>query len=532
MKPQPAVAPSSPPGTAIRGEIVVSGGAGRRTWKAVWVLLAALIVLRLVLMAAWPLMDTTEARYADIARRMVAADDWITPWFDTGVPFWGKPPLSFWTTVASLRVFGFSEFAARLPHLLCMAAVVALAARLAAEHTPGTGRTVGVLLAGALVVFTASGAVMTDGPLVLGITLAACGFWRAMERPAGTAGAWRWLFFAGLAVGVLAKGPLALVLTGAAIAGWWLAAGLRPGARLLWQRLPWLGGAGLFAGLVVPWFVAAEARTPGFLHYFLVGEHVLRFLQPGWDGDRYGNAHHEAIGTIWAFAGVGWWPWTVLLSAAAVASALRRRAPAVGPVAVDPVAAGSDRRWRWFTLAWAAGPLLLFTPARNTIWMYVLPGSVGVALWAAGWMHRRLDGRWLPGVLAAGLVLTLGTITAYVFDARAHLERRSTAALLQALPPADVGGPGLSSTSGARLLFLGLRPFSASWYSGGQAERVQDVEALAARAAGLRAEATAGRPVWLAVPITQTPPALAGVSFEPHAERGAWRWWRLRPAAD
>ncbi|MEE4277314.1 MAG: hypothetical protein V2I82_02480 [Halieaceae bacterium] len=38
-----------------------------------------------------PLMDTTEARYAEIARIMVESGDWITPQFSLGVPFWGKP---------------------------------------------------------------------------------------------------------------------------------------------------------------------------------------------------------------------------------------------------------------------------------------------------------------------------------------------------------------------------------------------------------------------------------------------------------
>ncbi|HEU6454869.1 MAG TPA: glycosyltransferase family 39 protein, partial [Roseateles sp.] len=78
-------------------------------------LLVLLVLARLSAMAWLPLMDTTEARYGDIGRRMAALGDWVTPWFDEGVPFWGKPPLSFWLTAASMRLFGLSEFAARLP---------------------------------------------------------------------------------------------------------------------------------------------------------------------------------------------------------------------------------------------------------------------------------------------------------------------------------------------------------------------------------------------------------------------------------
>ena len=53
--------------------------------------------------------------------------------------------------------------------------------------------------------------------------------------------------------------------------------------------------------LAVPWYVMAEQATPGFLDYFLVGEHFRRFTVSGWEGDLYGNAHTEPLGTIWLF---------------------------------------------------------------------------------------------------------------------------------------------------------------------------------------------------------------------------------------
>src|SRR5665647_2501274 len=80
--------------------------------------LAVLVAGRIATLGLYPLLDTTEARYAEIARKMVELNDWITPWFDYGVPFWGKPPLSFWMTAVSFTLFGINEFAARLPHFL------------------------------------------------------------------------------------------------------------------------------------------------------------------------------------------------------------------------------------------------------------------------------------------------------------------------------------------------------------------------------------------------------------------------------
>lgn len=62
-----------------------------------------------------PVKDTTEARYAEIARKMLETGDWITPQFEYGVPFWGKPPLHTWLSAAGMGAFGVNEFAARLP---------------------------------------------------------------------------------------------------------------------------------------------------------------------------------------------------------------------------------------------------------------------------------------------------------------------------------------------------------------------------------------------------------------------------------
>ena len=48
---------------------------------------------------------------------MAELNDWVTPWFDYGVPYWGKPPLAFWVTALGFKLFGVNEFTARLPHL-------------------------------------------------------------------------------------------------------------------------------------------------------------------------------------------------------------------------------------------------------------------------------------------------------------------------------------------------------------------------------------------------------------------------------
>ena len=55
--------------------------------KLLLTLLISTMALRLLSLALYPLMDTTEARYGEMARIMFETGNWITPMFDYDVPF-------------------------------------------------------------------------------------------------------------------------------------------------------------------------------------------------------------------------------------------------------------------------------------------------------------------------------------------------------------------------------------------------------------------------------------------------------------
>ena len=178
-----------------------------------WLLaLAAILLSRFVGMAIFPFADTTEPRYAEIARLMVETGDWITPWFEPGVPFWGKPPLSFWSQAAAIKLFGLSEFALRLPSWLATIGMVYLTWRLALQLWGShVARWSALIFSSMALTYVSAGAVMTDAFLALGTTLSLVSFCLATQEQGF---AWRWLFFLGLAIGLLAKGPLAAVAAG------------------------------------------------------------------------------------------------------------------------------------------------------------------------------------------------------------------------------------------------------------------------------------------------------------------------------
>jgi len=106
--------------------------------KMLLILLISTLTLRLLSLALYPLMDTTEARYGEMARIMFETGNWVTPMFDYDVPFWGKPPLFTWLSSLGFSLFGINEFAARVPHLLVGIGVIGLVYKLGKDHFQST----------------------------------------------------------------------------------------------------------------------------------------------------------------------------------------------------------------------------------------------------------------------------------------------------------------------------------------------------------------------------------------------------------
>ncbi len=411
--------------------------------------LLVVVLVRLASLGLYPLTDTTEARYGEMGRKMLETAQWISPQWEYGVPFWGKPPLSFWASAASMAVFGVGAFAARFATLVFALLTAALFWRWPHAPAPRSAAAMAaaLVLLSSVLGFLIAGAVATDVFMTFGMTLSMVSFWNALHHPrAGAAD--RWGFFVGLAVGLLAKGPVALVMTGIAL-GLWLAWTRQ--WRAVWQGLPWLRGLLLTLALTLPWYLAAEAATPGFLQYFIIGEHWQRFTQPGWTGDLYGGGHERARGSIWPYAAGAALPWSV------VALVLWRKKP-VSNVVRCP----SPDPQMPYLLCWVLAPLLLFTLARNILEAYALPALPAFALITARLMMERDPKGPASRVWLLGLIMPLVACALLVFG-HERIEARSQRRLL-----------GMPHDAGAPLVYLFKRPFSGQFYSAGRAIEARD----------------------------------------------------------
>lgn len=392
MSPQPSLSSSPVEGNSLWQS------AAARPWL---LLLLAGVLLRLVTLPLMALTDHTEARYAEIARLMVQLGDWVSPHVTPTDVFWAKPPLSTWSQAALMELFGVNEWSGRLASLgWALMGLWSLNWMLHATLGPLQRAAALAALMLCPMYFICAGAVMTDATLMATVLLVQAAWWRAATAPDAAARrrAGRVLAM-GLGLALLTKGPAAgvLALLPPILHALWRRQGAVVGA-ILKDPLAWL----IWMALAVPWYVWAEQRTPGFLQYFLLGEHVMRFLQPGWKGDRYGFAHAQPIGMIWLFVLVSALPWVLHGLAAWIAG--RRRAPA------------STARERFghelwvYALCITAAPLLLFTVARNIIPTYAVTALPGVVLlWLAQFDGPRLAHarHWGTGV-AVWLLMALG----------------------------------------------------------------------------------------------------------------------------
>ena len=427
-----------------------------------WITLGIVALARLLTLGLYPLTDTTEARYGEVARKMAELGNWVTPLYDYGVPFWAKPPLTTWLSAISIQLLGVNEFAARLPYFLLAVLIAWLVWHWVRRSSASQAQLTVAMMTGTLLYFVASAAVMTDLGLVLGTTLALRGFWAAFEQGPSARPKEVWLLFIGLGIGLLAKGPIAVVLSGLPIGLWMLVTG---NIKASWQRLPWLKGSLLTFAIAAPWYVMAEIRTPGFWEYFFIGEHWNRFTVTGWAGDKYGTAHATQRGAIWLFALAAVMPWTVLVPLMWIG-----RKPAAAPQNPEP--AKYSRDFTIYLLAWSVAPCLFFTMSGNILWTYVLPSLPAMALLAARWLSRDARARWINGTVGVG-VLAMSLLVAAFFVREALADSWKTAkTVVQAHQASATGQP---------LLFMGDLPYSASFYSKGKARALPGNPELAQR---------------------------------------------------
>jgi 4-amino-4-deoxy-L-arabinose transferase-like glycosyltransferase len=225
-----------------------------------------------------PLIDRDEPRFAEASREMIERADYVVPYFNNQLRL-DKPPLAYWGQVVSYRILGENDFAARFPSVVAAAltalSIFAWSTRLGREKL---GLCAAVIFTLSLQTFVHAKAAVADMWLVLFMTTA---HWSGFElflrkqtsnaqRPTLNVQRWWWMFYLSLALGFLAKGPIAWtpLLTVTAIIFLtrdWHAA----------SRFKFVRGILLTLAVVGIWGIQALIQTHGEFFAVGIGRHVI-----------------------------------------------------------------------------------------------------------------------------------------------------------------------------------------------------------------------------------------------------------------
>ena len=381
------------------------------------------------------LVGADEPRYAQIAREMLERHDFVSPTLN-GEPWLEKPVLYYWLGMASFKIFGVTDTAARIPSAALALGMVLAIFFYMRRFRPGTQLDAGIITASCAVVFAFSRGASTDMPLTASFSVAML-VWYVWYQTGRNIWLLTFYFFLGLAT--LAKGPVAPFLGGLIVLVFSV---LRRDIKTSLRTL-WLPGVLLYLAVVLPWFVAVQMRDPQFLYVFILEHNLARFGS--------NMFHHKQ--PLWYYIPVfilAVAPWTFFAIAALVDAlkwsvrSWRIRLSEDGNV----TRAATTDGFAEFLVLWTLLPILFFSLSQSKLPGYILPSIPPCAILTADYLGRR-RGQPLSALLVAGHCGLLAILLAFIL----------------AFPSVFIQHVAMPHAAGYTAGLLSLIVFSSSYYA-------------------------------------------------------------------
>ena len=308
------------------------------------------------------LLEPDEGRYSEIPREMIESSDWIVPKLN-GVLYFEKPPLVYWLVAISFKVFGYNEFAGRFPGAFLGAIGIFLTYFLARRmYGKKCAFYSSLILLTSLEYFFVSRIILLDIPLAFFITLTFSSFYFYLTSEKRSK-FWLILFYIGMALGTLTKGPVAIVLPVGILFVFLL---LTSNLKYFISDKTHFAGLAVFSVLTVPWFILVTIREPSFFNFFFIREHVLRFLT---------NEHNRNEPFYYFFLIIlaGFFPWIVYIP-----FSLKRY------LKVFPLSVFKDKELNkfLFLFLWSAGIFGFFSISGSKLVAYIVPIFPAISIMA------------------------------------------------------------------------------------------------------------------------------------------------------
>ncbi len=326
-----------------------------------------------------PLLDDADSVHAEAAREMVVRHDWTTLYID-GIRYLEKAPLLYWGMAASYKVFGVHDWAARIPLILGLLALLletyVFGRRVMGERA---GFWAAIILAVSIGPYLFTRILIPDMLIALWLTLGMDFFLRTLdEEPPSRWSCWG--FAAAAALNVLTKGLIGIVFP-AAIAGIYL---ILTGNVKHVLRMRVVSSTLVLLVIAAPWHIAAAIENPaagqsrGFLWFYFVNEHFLRYL-----GKRIPHDYDTVpLLVFWGLMILWLFPWSAFLLQSL--TGVPHRWP--------QIRSAMDSRQRAMLLCaiWAAVILLFFSFSTRQEY-YAIPALPAVALMIGYWLQKEAE---------------------------------------------------------------------------------------------------------------------------------------------
>jgi 4-amino-4-deoxy-L-arabinose transferase-like glycosyltransferase len=382
---------------------------GQRFWPSVAVLFVLWVVVYVPGLFQPSLFDDADSAHAEAAREMLTRHDWVTLHQD-GIRYLEKAPLPYWAMAVSFRLFGITEWTARLTQGLSVLVLLLLLFQIGRKFlSPEAGFWAAVVTATSFGPYLFTRILIPDVMVGLWLSLGFYVFllgWQA-QQPSRFA---CWGLAASVALNVLTKSLIGLVFPCAIILVFlFLMGDLR---HLRKMRL--FSSSVVFLAIAAPWHVLAALRNPpagqskGFLWFYFVNEQFLRYL-----GKRYPMDYGKVpLFLFWGLLLIWLLPWSAFLPQALMQVRFRLREM-------------SDRRdvsqaAALLFFIWAAVILVFFSFSTRQEY-YVAPALPALALLLGIWLDResRMSGEgvqarssMIPAIvlLIFGLLISAATL--------------------------------------------------------------------------------------------------------------------------
>lgn len=245
-------------------------------------------------------MDVDAAQYASISREMMANGSWLQV-LHRGQDYLDKPPLLFWLSAISFKLFGVSNMAYKLPTFLFTLLGVYSTFRIGSLlYDSTTGTVAAIILYTTQAFFLFNNDVRTDALLTANVAFAC---WQLLEFSASKKWLHLLLGFAGVSFAMMAKGPIGAVVPAAALVAH--LAYRRELIKLIWWQ--WYAGILFSLLLLLPMLYGLQQQ------YGMEGP-LFFFWTQSFGRITGENVWHNDAGPFFFVHNFGWsfLPWTLL----------------------------------------------------------------------------------------------------------------------------------------------------------------------------------------------------------------------------